>query len=90
MDKLIPFSKNYVVVLAYNTDYNGPNSRVIEVMTEEGTPGPVESFDAYPLGASALYLVWRKPEQPNGILTGYRIYYQKVLGRFRTSLLLVV
>lgn len=80
VDKLIPYSKNYVVVLAYNTDYNGPNSRIIEVMTEEGTPGPVESFDAYPLGSSALYLVWRKPDQPNGILTGYRIFYQKVTG----------
>ncbi|ODN00103.1 Neuroglian [Orchesella cincta] len=80
IDKLIPYSKNYVVVLAYNTDYNGPSSRVIEVVTDEGVPGPVESFDAYPLGASALYLVWRKPEQPNGILTGYRIYYQKVIG----------
>jgi hypothetical protein len=80
VDKFIPFTKNYVVVFAYNTDHNGPPSRVIEIVTPEGTPGPVEVFEAYPLGASSLYLIWRKPEQPNGILRGYRIYYQKVTG----------
>lgn len=32
------------------------------------------------MGSSALYLVWKKPEQPNGILTGYKIYYQTVKG----------
>lgn len=80
VDKLIPYSKNYLVVMAYNTDYNGPASRVIEVETPQGTPGPVETFNAYPLGASSLYLDWQQPEHPNGILTGYRIYYQRVDG----------
>jgi len=78
VDKLIPFSKNYLVVMAYNTDHNGPPSRLIEVVTDEGVPGPVEFFEGYALGSSALYLLWRKPEQPNGILKGYRIYYQRV------------
>jgi len=40
----------------------------------------VQFFEAFPLGSSALYLVWKRPEQPNGILTGYKIYYQTVLG----------
>jgi mannitol-specific phosphotransferase system IIBC component len=43
-------------------------------------PGTVQSFEAYQLGSSALFLVWKKPEQPNGILTGYKIYYQTVKG----------
>lgn len=32
------------------------------------------------MGSSALYLHWTKPSEPNGILTGYRIYYQQVNG----------
>lgn len=30
------------------------------------------------MGSSAFYLVWKKPEQPNGILIGYNIYYAVV------------
>jgi len=48
------------------------------VVTPQGTPGPVEMFEGFSLGASALFLIWKKPDQPNGILTGYRIYYQTV------------
>ncbi|CAG2175648.1 unnamed protein product [Oppiella nova] len=48
--------------------------------TPEGTPGPVSSFDGIALGSNALYLFWGRPEEPNGILTGFRIFYQKVLG----------
>ncbi|PSN43064.1 Neuroglian [Blattella germanica] len=43
-------------------------------------PGTVQFFEAFPLGTSALYLIWKRPEQPNGILTGYKIYYQTVKG----------
>lgn len=32
------------------------------------------------MGASAFFLIWKKPKQPNGILTGYHIYYQEVDG----------
>lgn len=32
------------------------------------------------MGSSALFLVWTKPAEPNGILTGYRIYYELVNG----------
>lgn len=37
-------------------------------------------LDAYPMGSSAFLLVWKKPGHPNGILTGYRIYYAPVNG----------
>lgn len=43
-------------------------------------PGPVDQFEAVPLGSSAFYLIWKKPEEPNGVLTGYRIFYEKVEG----------
>lgn len=43
-------------------------------------PGPIHGLEAIPMGSSALYLVWKKPEQENGVLTGYKIYYQTVKG----------
>ena len=32
------------------------------------------------MGSSAFYLTWKEPKKPNGILTGYHIYYQEVDG----------
>ncbi|XP_035227979.1 neuroglian-like isoform X2 [Stegodyphus dumicola] len=75
-----PHSRNLVRVLAFNDMYNGPPSDVIEFMTPEGTPGPVSYFSAIPLGSSALYLIWKRPTEPNGVLTGYNIYYSEVSG----------
>jgi neuronal cell adhesion molecule len=40
----------------------------------------VASFESHPLGSSAFLLKWQKPLQTNGVLTGYRIYYQTVTG----------
>ena len=28
------------------------------------------------MGSSALLLAWKEPREVNGVLTGYRIYYQ--------------
>ncbi|XP_012275891.1 neuroglian isoform X2 [Orussus abietinus] len=80
ISKLIPYSKNYVRVLAYNGRYNGPPSEVLSFETPEGVPGTVLSLEAFPIASSALFLVWTKPSEPNGILTGYQISYQVVNG----------
>ncbi|XP_011881150.1 PREDICTED: neuroglian isoform X2 [Vollenhovia emeryi] len=77
---LVPYSKNFVRVLAYNGRYNGPSSETLSFDTPEGTPGTVLSLEAFPMGSSALFLVWTRPAEPNGVLTGYRIYYQVVNG----------
>lgn len=78
--KFVPHSKNYARVLVFNGRYNGPPSDTLSFDTPEGVPGTVQSFEALPMGSSALYLLWKKPEQENGILTGYKIYYQLVKG----------
>lgn len=78
--KFIPHSKNYAKVFVFNGQYNGPPSEILSFDTPEGIPGPVRNLEAYPMGSSAFYLVWKKPAQPNGILTGYNIYYQIVNG----------
>ncbi|KAK8743667.1 hypothetical protein OTU49_001198 [Cherax quadricarinatus] len=76
----VPFTKNFVRVLVFNGAYDGPPSESISFVTPEGKPGPVDSLDAIPMGSSAFFLLWKKPKQPNGILTGYHIYYQEVKG----------
>lgn len=78
--KFTPHSKNYARVLVYNGRYNGPASDTLSFDTPEGVPGTVTAFEAFPMGSSALFLVWKKPEQPNGILTGYKVSYQTVKG----------
>jgi hypothetical protein len=58
--------------------------KICEILFTEilifSAPGAVASFEAHPLGSSAFHLKWQKPLQTNGILTGYRIYYQTVTG----------
>ncbi|XP_077544625.1 neuroglian-like [Haemaphysalis longicornis] len=80
VDLFQPSSRNLVRLRVLNEQHNGPATDTIEFMTPEGTPGPVASFEAVPLGASAFYLSWQKPSEANGVLTGYRIYYQELRG----------
>jgi len=60
--------------------YDGPASEALNFVTPEGLPGTVLSLEAFPMGSSALFLVWSRPAEPNGILTGYKIYYQVING----------
>lgn len=60
--------------------YTGPASEILNFDTPEGVPGTVLSLEAFPMGSSALFLVWTRPAEPNGILTGYKIYYRVVNG----------
>ncbi|XP_026829152.1 neuroglian isoform X3 [Ooceraea biroi] len=85
--KFVPYSKNFVRIVAYNRRYTGPASETLSFDTPEGVPGTVLSFEAFPMGSSALYLVWTRPAEPNGVLTGYRIYYQVVNGTKLETLL---
>ncbi|KRT82369.1 Immunoglobulin [Oryctes borbonicus] len=76
----VPYSKNYAQVYVYNGKYNGPPSVTLIVDTPEGAPGQMSFLEAYPMGSSAFLLTWQKPDQPNGILTGYKVYYAVVNG----------
>lgn len=58
--------------------YVGPSSDTLNFDMPEGVPGTVLSFEAFPMGSSALYLVWTPPVETNGVLTGYNIQYQTV------------
>jgi len=75
-----PWARNFARVLAFNGAYNGPPSNTITFDTPQGQPGPIDLLDCYPMGSSALLLQWKPPQEVNGVLSGYRIYYSKVTG----------
>lgn len=77
---LKPFANNTVQIMAANELYSGPSSNLITVTTPEGTPEAVPSLIASPMGSNAFYLIWKRPEKINGILLGYEIYYEEVVG----------
>ncbi|XP_050313304.1 neuroglian isoform X2 [Anthonomus grandis grandis] len=77
---LVPFTQNYAQVYAFNKKYNGPPSETLSFRTPEGVPGDITMDPPIKLGQSAFILRWRKPTRPNGILTGYNIYYAQVDG----------
>ncbi|XP_061709263.1 neuroglian isoform X3 [Cydia pomonella] len=77
---LKPHKKNNVRIMVYNGFDNGPPSDTLSFVTPEGKPGPVRSFNAYPIGSSAMLLTWDKPMEENGVLTGYKVYYAKTVG----------
>ncbi|XP_018565737.1 neuroglian isoform X1 [Anoplophora glabripennis] len=73
-----PYTKNYAQVYVFNEKYNGPPSVTLTFQTPEGIPGEMQDLEAIPLGSSAFMLKWEEPDKPNGILTGYNIYYAQV------------
>ncbi|XP_026465687.1 neuroglian isoform X3 [Ctenocephalides felis] len=80
INKFIPHAKNYVRMYVHNGRYNGPPSETLSFDTPEGVPSTVQSLEAFPMGSSAFMLTWKKPEHANGVLTGYKVYYQEVVG----------
>lgn len=38
-------------------------------------PEQITYLEAYPLGSTGFLLTWHKPEQPNGVILGYKISY---------------
>jgi len=80
VDKFKPHSRNKVQILAFNGAYEGPPSDVVSFTTPQGRPSAVDSLEAIPMGSSAFFLIWKKPSEPNGILTGYKIQYQEMNG----------
>ncbi|XP_077547620.1 neuroglian-like [Haemaphysalis longicornis] len=75
-----PYSLNSVRLRVFNDQHDGPATEIVEFTTPEGTPGPVASLEAIPLGSTAFYVVWKPPTEANGVITGYRIFYQEVRG----------
>lgn len=75
-----PNSRNIAKIFVYNSMYMSDPSNEVVVNTPEGVPGPVSSFEGIAMGSNAIYLYWSPPDEPNGKIKGYRIFYEIVDG----------
>lgn len=58
----------------------GPPSDTIDFKTSEGVPGPVRNLQSDEVDSHYTVLKWDPPDEPNGLLQGYDLGYQKVNG----------
>uniref|UniRef100_A0A8C2A9D2 Receptor-type tyrosine-protein phosphatase F n=1 Tax=Cyprinus carpio TaxID=7962 RepID=A0A8C2A9D2_CYPCA len=73
---LSPYSEYEFRVMAVNNIGRGPPSDPVETRTGEQAPSsPPLHVQARMLSASTMLVQWEPPEEPNGQIRGYRIYY---------------
>ncbi|XP_047444212.1 protein tyrosine phosphatase receptor type Fa isoform X25 [Mugil cephalus] len=73
---LSPFSEYEFRVMAVNNVGRGPPSSVVETRTSEQAPSsPPLHVQARMLSSSTMLVQWEPPEEPNGQIRGYRVYY---------------
>ncbi|XP_026026589.1 protein tyrosine phosphatase receptor type Db isoform X13 [Astatotilapia calliptera] len=73
---LSPYSHYDFRVAAVNTIGQGPSSEVVEARTAEQAPSsPPRQVIGRMLSATTAMIHWDEPEEPNGQVVGYRVYY---------------
>uniref|UniRef100_A0A8C5R1R5 Receptor-type tyrosine-protein phosphatase F n=1 Tax=Leptobrachium leishanense TaxID=445787 RepID=A0A8C5R1R5_9ANUR len=73
---LSPFSEYEFRIIAVNNIGRGPPSELIEAQTGEQAPSsPPLKVQARMLSASTMLVQWELPEEANGQIRGFRIYY---------------
>ncbi|XP_052630621.1 phosphatidylinositol phosphatase PTPRQ isoform X1 [Harpia harpyja] len=69
---LVPFTTYDVYVSAETSAGVGPKTN-LTVFTPADVPGAVSDLHLAEVEATYIKIVWRKPRQPNGIITHYRV-----------------
>ncbi|XP_029905093.1 protein tyrosine phosphatase receptor type Fa isoform X1 [Myripristis murdjan] len=73
---LSPFSEYEFRVMAVNNIGRGPPSGTVDTRTSEQAPSsPPLHVQARMLSSSTMLVQWEPPEEPNGQIRGYRVYY---------------
>lgn len=73
---LSPFSEYEFRIIAVNNIGRSPPSELVEARTGEQAPSsPPLKVQARMLSASTMLVQWEQPEEPNGLIRGYRVYY---------------
>lgn len=73
---LSPNTDYEIRVSAVNTIGQGPASEPVEARTGEQAPAsPPRSITVRIISPSTMMVRWEEPEEPNGQIKGYRIYY---------------
>ncbi|XP_037388494.1 protein tyrosine phosphatase receptor type Db isoform X11 [Pygocentrus nattereri] len=73
---LSPYSHYQFRVMAVNSIGRGPPSPTVEARTAEQAPSsPPRRVRGRMVSASTAMVQWEEPEEPNGQVVGYRVYY---------------
>uniref|UniRef100_A0A668VGP1 protein-tyrosine-phosphatase n=1 Tax=Oreochromis aureus TaxID=47969 RepID=A0A668VGP1_OREAU len=73
---LYPNTEYEIRVSAYNTIGQGPPSARVEARTGEQAPAsPPRNVQAHIISENTVMVRWEEPEEPNGQVKGYRVYY---------------
>lgn len=73
---LSPFSQYEFRVMAVNNVGRGPSSSVVNTRTSEQAPSsPPLHIQARMLNNNTMLVQWEPPEEPNGQIRGYRVFY---------------
>lgn len=76
MGGLSPYSDYQFRVVAVNNIGRGPPSEAIEAKTAEQAPSTApRQVRGRMLSATTAIIHWDEPEEANGQITGYRVYY---------------
>ncbi|KAM8890472.1 receptor-type tyrosine-protein phosphatase S isoform 18-T18 [Synchiropus picturatus] len=73
---LYPNTEYVIRVSAVNTIGQGPPSEPVETRTGEQAPAsPPRNIQAQIISQNTMMVRWEEPEEPNGQIKGYRVYY---------------
>ncbi|XP_029105540.1 receptor-type tyrosine-protein phosphatase S-like isoform X7 [Scleropages formosus] len=73
---LSPNTEYEIRVSAFNTIGQGPPSEPVEARTGEQAPAsPPRNIQARIISQNTMMVRWEEPEEPNGQIKGYRVYY---------------
>ncbi|XP_045061975.1 receptor-type tyrosine-protein phosphatase S [Coregonus clupeaformis] len=73
---LYPNTKYEIRVSAFNSIGQGPSSTRVEARTGEQAPAsPPRNVQARIISKNTVMVRWEEPEEPNGQVKGYRVYY---------------
>ncbi|XP_066511321.1 receptor-type tyrosine-protein phosphatase S-like isoform X2 [Hoplias malabaricus] len=73
---LYPNTEYEIRVSALNTIGQGPPSNKVEARTGEQAPAsPPRNVQAQIISMNTVIVRWEEPEEPNGQIKGYRVYY---------------
>ncbi|XP_068460871.1 receptor-type tyrosine-protein phosphatase S-like isoform X3 [Clinocottus analis] len=73
---LYPNTEYEIRVSAFNSIGQGPPSTRVEARTGEQAPAsPPRNVQAHIISQNTVMVRWEEPEEPNGQVKGYRVYY---------------
>lgn len=79
---LVKWANYSIQVSAFNPAGDGPRSKAVIVQTKEDLPGEVGKLQFDEITMSQVKVSWKPPLEPNGVLLGYYITYETLIGDF--------